>query len=317
MSPKPSRKARALRLLLLITFLFGGAFVYYYYISTWVIWITPPIGSGPAGPPVPEEPFETTWMERPVVLLGVGDSVTAGFGARPGWSYFDRLFRTPDGEHSDMEGKDLNRVFPNLTKMNLSVSGSTSLQHIDDQIPKLETYSEDTFGIVVMTTGGNDLIHWYGRSEPKEGAMYGATYDQSIPWIENFAERLDTMIQHIEEAFPGGCAIFLANIYDPSDGVGNPAAAHLPPWDDLLPIHRAYNDVITECVKKNENVHLVNIHEPFLGHGVHCKQFWREHYQSNDPHYWFSENLEDPNERGYDAIRRVFLLIMIQVLSAD
>ena len=27
----------------------------------------------------------------------------------------------------------------------------------------------------------------------------------------------------------------------------------------------------------------------------------------HDPHYWFYVNLEDPNERGYDVIRRLFL----------
>lgn len=35
--------------------------------------------------------------------------------------------------------------------------------------------------------------------------------------------------------------------------------------------------------------------------------FRREHYSSEDPSYWFFTNIEDPNDRGYDAIRRVFL----------
>ncbi len=34
------------------------------------------------------------------------------------------------------------------------------------------------------------------------------------------------------------------------------------------------------------------------------------HFDRHDPHYWFYFNLEDPNERGYDAIRRLFLLEM-------
>ncbi len=37
-------------------------------------------------------------LAEPVVLIGIGDSVTAGFGARPGWGYFDRLFETPPGD---------------------------------------------------------------------------------------------------------------------------------------------------------------------------------------------------------------------------
>ena len=50
----------------------------------------------------------------------------------------------------------------------------------------------------------------------------------------------------------------------------------------------------------------------FLGHGAHCRQFWRASYVSEDPYYWFYENIEDPNDRGYDAIRRVFLKAMVE-----
>jgi hypothetical protein len=52
----------------------------------------------------------------------------------------------------------------------------------------------------------------------------------------------------------------------------------------------------------------VDIHGAFLGHGLTCRQFWRSHYRSNDPNYWYFENLEDPNDRGYDALRRLFLI---------
>src|SRR5688572_2735113 len=41
-----------------------------------------PIGAGPAGPAVPAVDFAKPWSKRPVLLVGLGDSVTAGFGAR-------------------------------------------------------------------------------------------------------------------------------------------------------------------------------------------------------------------------------------------
>jgi hypothetical protein len=50
------------------------------------------------------------------------------------------------------------------------------------------------------------------------------------------------------------------------------------------------------------------LHNAFLGHGIHCSQFWTKHYDWKDPHYWYFVNLEDPNERGYDVIRRLFLI---------
>jgi hypothetical protein len=60
-------------------------------------------------------------------------------------------------------------------------------------------------------------------------------------------------------------------------------------------------------------VHLVDIHSEFLGHGIHCDEFWRKHYRKDDPHFWYAPILEDPNIRGHDAIRRVYLNEMIRV----
>ena len=38
---------------------------------------------------------------------------------------------------------------------------------------------------------------------------------------------------------------------------------------------------------------------------------FRSHFDRSDPHYWYYHNLEDPNDRGYDALRRVFLNAII------
>ena len=140
--------------------------------------------------------------------------------------------------------------------------------------------------------------------------MYGASWEEAKPWIEGFEARLQTIITALGERFPGGCQIFLANIYDPTDGIGDMRLAGLPDWPDGLRILAAYNDVLRNVAEKHTNVHLVNLHDAFLGHGIHCAQFWAKHYDSRDPHYWYYVNLEDPNERGYDAIRRLFLIEM-------
>jgi hypothetical protein len=116
------------------------------------------------------------------------------------------------------------------------------------------------------------------------------------------------MLDSIEAKFPGGCEIYLADIYDPTDGVGDAPSIFLPPWPDGLAIHAEYNQIIRESCQQRANVFHVPMYEAFLGHGSHCRQFWRPHYDRNDPYYWFHENVEDPNDRGYDAIRRLFLL---------
>lgn len=266
-----------------------------------------PEGTGPAGPAVSTEPFEQPWTERKVLLLGVGDSVTAGFGVEEPYSYFGRLVANPKDEFSDMQGRCLSRVLPNLTTRNMAVSGSDSPQHVKWLREKLKTQPDDVFGLIVMTTGGNDLIHWYGRSPPREGAMYGATLQQAQPWIDNFEKRLTEMFTLLEEKFPGGCLVFIADIYDPSDGRGDPETVWMPSWPDCSKIHAAYNATIRRAAAGHNFVRVVPMHAEFLGHGIHCRKFWQPHFRSGDAHYWYAENLEDPNARGYDAVRRVFL----------
>ncbi len=302
----PSRSRLGLLSVLAVLLIAGGVAYIEFFLKR-------PIGSGPAGPPVSSEAFQQTWTDRPVLLLGVGDSVTAGLGAAsPSHSYFNRLAVNPDDEFPDMQGKSLSAVLPELRLQNLAISGTTSLTHhirLQDIGPPQDP---EVYGIVVITTGGNDIIHNYGRGKPREGAMYGATFEQAQPWIANFESRLEAMLEALVAHFPGGCQIFLADIYDPTDGVGDAPSVFLPKWPDGLAIHTAYNNVIRKTCKTKSNVHLVPMHALFLGHGSHCRQFWRPHYQSDDPHYWFYDNIEDPNDRGYDAIRRVFLRKIVE-----
>ena len=81
-----------------------------------------PIGAGPAGGPVAQELFAKPWTERKVLLVGIGDSVTAGFGARRGYSYLDRLVANPPDEFAGLEGCCLQGVLPNLEKRNTTKS---------------------------------------------------------------------------------------------------------------------------------------------------------------------------------------------------
>lgn len=245
-----------------------------------------------------------------MLFVGLGDSVTAGFGASPGLGYFDRLAANPPGEFDDLKGICLGAVFPDLRPQNLSMSGTTSLEHVEEQLPKLAVQDPGTFGVVVVTTGGNDLIHDYGRSTPREGAMYGATVAQAKPWIENFERRMGVLLEGIRSRFPGGCRIFLATIFDPTDGVGDieNSGHRLPAWKEGEALLAAYNDILRRTAQKVPDVVLVDVHAAFLGHGIHCTETSLPHYRPEDPHYWYFSNLEDPNDRGYDAIRRLFLL---------
>lgn len=292
----------------LLTLLVLGAGVCLLAIGYERYFLARPVGEGPAGPEVALEPFQNVWTNRSVKLVGIGDSVTAGLGAsHPSRSYFSRLHQNPPDEFEGMVGRCLKVVLPNLEIENLAISGSRSNAHETMINDRLQFHDQETFGIVVMTSGGNDLIHSYGRQPPRENAMYGATLAQAKPWIEAFEVRLSGMFDAIGDHFPGGCEIYIADIYDPTDGVGDGASIYLPPWPDGLAIHQRYNEVIHRVAANRENVFVVPMYQLFLGHGSHCRQFWREHYDKLDPSYWYYSNVEDPNDRGYDAIRRLFL----------
>jgi hypothetical protein len=86
------------------------------------------------------------------MLLGLGDSVTAGFGARRGYSYFDLLVKNSPDDSVEMRGLCLSTVIPNLQVKNRAVSGSTSLQHLEYQVSRLPVCGTNTLGLVVMTT---------------------------------------------------------------------------------------------------------------------------------------------------------------------
>ena len=275
---------------------------------------TRPMGTGPAGPAVAVEPFEKAWKDGPVVFLGVGDSITRGYGAPGGLTYFD-LLEQNHAKYPDMVGRDLSSVFGNLTSRNIAVDYTISQEHIDFQLVKLPTYDKSIHGVIVLTSGGNDLIHDYGRSEPRHDAMYGCTYKQAQEWCEQLKGRLETLLIGLNEKFPGGCDIFFANVYDPTDGVGDPQTMMMHRWGACTKVLGLANQKIAELCEQYPNVHLVDIHGPFLGHGIHCDEPWRKHYDKDDPHFWYAPILEDPNLRGHDAIRRIFLLEMIRVYT--
>ena len=274
-----------------------------------------PMGTGPAGPAVAAAPFEKVWSEQEVVFLGVGDSITRGYGASGGLTYFDLLKQNNDTVYPDMQGRDLSEVFPKLKTRNIAVDYTISQEHIDQQLVKIPPYDDSVHGVIVLTSGGNDLIHDYGRSEPQHDAMYGCSYKQAQPWCEMLKVRLDTLLTGLMEKFPGGCDIFFANVFDPTDGVGDPQTVMMARWPACVKVLTLANQKIAELCDKYPNVHWVDIHSEFLGHGIHCDEFWRKHYHKDDPHFWYAPILEDPNVRGHDAIRRLFLQKMICVYA--
>lgn len=304
------------KILLLVPLLFviaTGYAAWRIYLATRVL----PMGTGSAGPAISSELFGQKWSDRNFVMVGIGDSITRGLGALKMHSHFQLLVQNDDAQYPDMKGCDLSSVMPNFESHNFARDFTVSQEHIDDQLPLLPVYPPDIYGIVLMTSGGNDLIHDYGRSAPVDGAMYGCSYRQAIGWTENVKQRVTMLVEGVMAKFPGGCDIFLANVFDPTDDVSDPQAKGLPRWRAASKIVCLTNSKIAEICNQYENVHLVDIHSEFLGHGIHCTEPWRKYYHKDDPGHWYYHNLEDPNRRGFDAIRRLYLKEMIKVYAGD
>ena len=284
-----------------------------------------PMGSGPAGPSVPAAAFAEPWSQREVLLLGIGDSVVTGFGAPKGHGFFDLLSENPDDDQPDMKEKNLRRVLPHLEVLRLARNSTSSGDHLRSQLGLFSKQRESVFGIVAVSTGGIDLIHDYGASPPRDEALYGATWEQGKELAGRFRARLEQLLDDVTRRFPGGCEIFVATIFDPTDGVGDIEKADpllrlvkpLPPWPDGLKIHGAFNDHIRAAAGARRNVHVIDVHQLLLGHGLHAADKANAHYHPDDPTTWLYFNVEDPNQRGYDAIRRAFLLGILDTVPRD
>ena len=74
------------------TLLFIGALVFACIYGFKYFWLEHPVGTGPAGPPVPRDAFQSVWSDRDVLLIGLGDSVTDGLGSQPGSKSYLRFF---------------------------------------------------------------------------------------------------------------------------------------------------------------------------------------------------------------------------------
>ena len=246
-----------------------------------ILWLLAPLALAACSSPPPSS---NPWSQEPYLLLGLGDSVTAGFGASRGQAYFDRL-------HTELA-----QHLPRLQARNLAVSGSTSQGALAQQLPRLEPQSMK--GLVVLTTGGNDVLHNYGRSSPRDGAMYGSTPSQAQPWISAYSQRLDALLGGLEGKFPAGLTVFVGNIYDPTDGVGDieNAGLSLPPWPGGLTVLLKMNETTAEVCGRHQRARLLDVHATFRDHGIHHKR-----------DYWYYANLEDPNDKGYAALYHLFL----------
>lgn len=242
-------------------------------------------------------------------VVGFGDSVTAGYCASPGRDYFSLLIDNDDAAYPGYTGRDLDSHFTTVTASNYAISGSTSCDYSSSELLWWLSWDPDlqSPGILVITLGGNDLLHNYGHTPPAECAAFGASYDEARGWAKRFQERMISFINVYKSLAPAPHHIFIANIYDPTDGVGDihNAPVSLPAWDDGLDVLALYNETL-DTIAAETGATLIDLHSEMLGHGIHYDDPATPSYDTYDPSYWYCSNLEDPNDTGYHHIREAF-----------
>ncbi len=270
------------------------------------------MGQGPVDLEVPRAPFQKVLSTDKVYLIGLGDSVITGFGSQGAGLFPLLLGEVP----RDPLQLNLKQVYPKIDYINLAGNSTTIAMHLDCvRGYRRRLQALDGPAIVVLSTGGIDLIHDYGNGLPRDGALYGSPLENLPRDRKVFAERLSQLMLAIKGALPKGVEVYIQTISDPTDGVGDiehvspvlRMGRPLPHWEAGMAYLAAWNEEIMALEKPFAFVHVVDVHGLFLGHGIHCRDQTNPNYNARDPGYWYYWNLEDPNIRGYDAIRRGYL----------
>ncbi len=220
-------------------------------------------------------------------LIVFGDSISAGQGAPQGRAYFDLL-----------SGSELATFYGHAVPVvNVAVGGSTTA-NLAAQVTNLKSQLPapvSGHSIIVVTIGGNDVVRSFGT-------------DPAGTPLTNAEQKIRSFIASLQDPawFPDGTTILLANVYDPSDGVGQAAEClggfnfsaqtnALPTWAERY-----------AAVARDLGVGVVDALGHFRGHGFHSDDSANPYYQSSDPTLWFANDCIHPNERGHSELRRLF-----------
>lgn len=227
--------------------------------------------------------------------VALGDSMLIDYYAGgPGWGAASLLYKNLDDVYPDWKGKDLSTLFPGIKFHNLTSDGATTSTVLNWQLPRVPT-GENQPTIVVMTVGGNDLLHHYGVPEERGVEL---SYEMKRNLLKIISCLQDP------ERFPKPAKIYIGNIYDPSDGMGNLEKEGYSPWPDGLKVLDHWNRRIQE-VAEEKGLTLVDIHRHFLGHGVNYDDPSGKYYDPKDNTPWLRLVIE-PNARGAHEIRKLF-----------
>ena len=259
-----------------------------------------------AGPAISEAPgpdrvgtYAHRLPESPRMVVFAGDSITAGAGVSNADEDYASLLVNNAGPWEDWEGIDLATRYPGIDVVDISQGGAWTGTVLGDQIEDFEEQVVLPFEgevLVVVTVGGNDL-----QSVLRDPSSVDERIEKTVDnWREIAGYFLDA------ERFPDGSTVLMANVYEPTDTVGQVRGCFY--GLDISSLLPSLHDANTRLrgVAEEEGFSALDMRGTFLGHGFHHGDPATPYYDENDPSLWLANDCIHPNPRGHHEIRAMF-----------
>jgi len=233
-------------------------------------------------------------------LVVMGDSISDPQGynvTNPNLAYFNQLLNNT--KWADEENTTLPTKFGHDVELvNVAKAGAVT-KDLANQYDRLVNRIAGQPGhtIVVMTIGGNDMQVALGTGQ----SPTGKTLTDALANIRALVDSLRN-----PDVLPDGVSIYLASVYDPSDGVGRVDSCF--GGTDLRPFMEALDVWSEKYVElgKERGIAIVDALHHFKGHGFYAKDKTNQYYDETDPTIWFDSDCVHPNDRGHNQLRRLF-----------
>lgn len=271
-----------------------------------------PSGSGDTGTTDPylanADPRVNTYLPdgyepvAPTRVVFLGDSITAGYGTTdPSLAYTALLQENNADAWPGYDDQTIPSLFPTVTEwVDVSRGGATTDTEANEQLSQLGrklTYPVSGPTIAITTIGGNDMTALLMAGDQRDAQM------------DAVQENLATIASYFQDAtqFPDGAFLYLANVYDPSDGVGQVDGCFY--GLDLSTVMDAMYETNdrTRALAQDMGFAALDMNGHFHGHGFYYDDAQNEYYDAADPSLWFYTDCIHPDDRGHHEIRRLVM----------
>ena len=243
--------------------------------------------------------YAHVFPDSPKRVIFLGDSITAGAGASNDDEDYASLLVNNTNAWPEWNGIDLSTRFPEIEVVDVSEGGAWTGTLLNRQLEYLEERLElpiEGETLVVITVGGNDL---------QSVLLDPSGVDERLEkTVDNWRQIAEYFLD--EQRFPDGSTLLMANVYEPTDAVGQ--------VDDcfyglnisiLLPSLHSANTQLRELAE-SLGFSALDMRGTFLGHGFNHSDPSSPHYYEEDPTLWLANGCTHPNPRGHHEIRALF-----------